>query len=231
MAQMTGNPAILTVCTGNLCRSPVLERLLRLGFARHWPAALVELPIASAGTHALVGHSIPDPLMTRLASIGAESSRFASQQLTRQLLVGTSLVITLTREHRAAVVELYPPAVRLTFTLRELARLSAALPAGGHAPLDPRERLAAFAAALAAGRGLAAPTDPADDDVIDPYRGSDARYQEAWVDLVAGASAMLRALVPVQHAERIPATQATGTSNHAAPDPSDGQAVPVGPTA
>jgi protein-tyrosine phosphatase len=195
-AKMTQSPAILTVCTGNLCRSPVLERLLRLGFAQHWAAALEALPIGSAGTHAMVGHPIPAPLMTRLARVGGDVSTYASRQLVPDLIADAELVIALTRAHRAAVVELHPRAVRTTFTLRELARLAAALPPGDTAPLEPRDRLVAFVAALGASRGSASQPQPADDDVIDPYRGSDARYEEAWSQLVAGTSAFMRAIVP-----------------------------------
>ena len=197
---MTESPAILAVCTGNLCRSPVLERLLRLGFAQHWPAAVSALPVGSAGTHAMVGHSIPAPLMTRLARVGGDASRFASRQLVPELIAHSELVIALTRAHRAAIVEMHPRAVRVTFTLRELARLAAALPPGDTAPLEPRDRLVAFVAALGAVRGSAAQVEPSDDDIIDPYRGSDARYQEAWTQLVAGTSAFMRAIVPSEAA-------------------------------
>jgi protein-tyrosine phosphatase len=195
---MTQSPAILTVCTGNLCRSPVLERLLRLGFAQHWPAALHDLTVASAGTRALVGHSIPPPLMTRLATVGGDATPFAARQLTRAMVCDAELVIALTRAHRAAIVEMHPRAVRITFTLRELGRIAALLPPGDTAPLEPVPRLRAFVAAVAASRGQAAPADPDADDILDPYRGSDARYQAAWNQLVAGTSAFLRAVVPQQ---------------------------------
>jgi protein-tyrosine phosphatase len=195
---MTESPAILTVCTGNLCRSPVLERLLRHGLAESWPEALDELPVASAGTRALVGHSIPPPLMTRLARYGADATPFSSRQLTPAIVSRAGLVIALTRAHRAAVVELHPRAVRVTFTLRELARLAAALPPGDAAPTEPRARLEVFVEALAARRGLAGPSDPDADDIADPYRGNDARYQEVWTQLVAGASAVLAAFVPAR---------------------------------
>jgi len=201
----SGNRAILTVCTGNLCRSPVLERLLAFGIARHWPAAASgpgALSLASAGTRALVGQSIPDPLLLRLAAAGADSSPYAARQLTRELIADAGLVIAATRAHRAAVAELHPPAVRITFTLRELTRLTADLPPGDRAPLDPAARLGAFVAALAAHRGLASIVDPADDDVIDPYLGSDARYEEAWQQVRGGAEAMLKALVPASQISR-----------------------------
>jgi protein-tyrosine phosphatase len=194
--QMTQTAAILTVCTGNVCRSPVLERLLRLGFAQHWPAAVDPLPVASAGTHALVGHSIPAPLMGRLRAVGGDATPFAARQLTRDMISEAELVIALTRAHRAVVVELHPKAVRITFTLRELARIARQLPPGDTAPLEPLARLRTFVAAIAGSRGRAAPSDPDADDIVDPYRGDDARYQLAWTQLVAGTSAFMRALVP-----------------------------------
>jgi protein-tyrosine phosphatase len=202
---MSGNRTILTVCTGNVCRSPVLERLLAFGIARHWPEAAsgpAALRLASAGTRALVGRSIPDPLRLRLAAAGADSSPNAARQLTREMIADAGMVIAASRAHRAAIVELHPPAVRITFTLRELARLTVGLPPGDRAPLDPAARLRAFVVALAANRGLASVVDPADDDVIDPYLGSDARYEEAWQQLRGGAAAMLKALVPAPHVSR-----------------------------
>jgi protein-tyrosine phosphatase len=149
-----------------------------------------------------VGHSIPDPLLVRLAAAGADSSPYAARQLTRELIADAGLVIVATRAHRVAVVELHPPAVRRTFTLRELSRLTVDLPPGDRAPLDPAARLGAFVGALAASRGLSALVDPSDDDVIDPYLGPDSRYEESWEQLRSGAAAMLKALVPAPQVRR-----------------------------
>lgn len=193
---MTQTGAILAVCTGNLCRSPVLERLLRLAFLQHWPAAVDGIAVASAGTHAMVGHSIPPPLMKRLSAAGADTSPFSPRQLTREMLERADLVIALSRAHRGFIVEMHPRAVHTTLTLRELARVAAALPTGDRAPLEPPARLRVFTAAVANSRGLIAPFSPEDDDVVDPYRGGDALYQRAWDQLVAGTSAIARALVP-----------------------------------
>jgi protein-tyrosine phosphatase len=194
--QRVRSGTILAVCTGNLCRSPVVERLLRLGFTSGWPSASSALPIASAGTNAALGLKIPDPFMTRLASIGAETSPFAPRQVTRRMVAGAELVITATRAHRATVVELYPRAVHYTFTLRELARLAAELPLGEQVPTEPLGRLRAFVAAAASARGAYLPGDPAADDVADPYGGNDARYAQVWGDLVDATSEVLAALCP-----------------------------------
>jgi protein-tyrosine phosphatase len=204
---VTDRPAILTVCTGNLCRSPVLERLLRFGLAQHWPEAVGSLQVASAGTHAVVGQTIPPPLMRRLAAVGVDSSPFVARQLTRDMVAEADLVIAMTRAHRAAVVELHPRSVRITFTLRELSRLTTVLPPGDRATRDPGTRLTSFVSAIAACRGLAPGAEPAD-DVIDPYRGRDARYQDAWTQLLDGSSALLDALVPPQLPAYAPAAVA-----------------------
>ena len=50
--------SVLTVCTGNICRSPLAELILA--------ASLSDIPdvrVESAGTGALVGHGMPDPAL------------------------------------------------------------------------------------------------------------------------------------------------------------------------
>ena len=95
----------------------------------------------------------------------------------------------MTRAQRGLVVELWPAAVRRTFTLREFARLlnwvnPSALPAG-----MPAERLQAAIPMAAAERGRER-TSPSMDDVVDPFRLSDAVYAEAF-DQIATAVASL----------------------------------------
>ena len=188
--------AILAVCTGNICRSPVVERLLRLGFTTQWPSAASALPVASAGTQAALGLRIPESLTSRLRSVGADASPFTPRQVTPEMLDAAELVIALTRAHRAAVVELHPRAVRYTFTLRELARLAASLPPGDRAPIDPMARLQVFVTAAAGARGAYKPGDPSEDDVPDPYGGNDARYGKAFDRLHEATSSVLTALCP-----------------------------------
>jgi protein-tyrosine phosphatase len=203
----TARPAaILAVCTGNLCRSPVVERLLRAGLTSRWPAAASALPVASAGTQAALGYRIPEPLTSRLASVGADASPFTPRQVITEMVDGAELVITATRAHRAAIVELHPRAVRYTFTLRELARLAASLPPGDRAPIEPVDRLRVFVTAAASARGASMPGDPSDDDVPDPYGGNDAQYGKAWSSLVEATSKILSALCPAVGFPVLPST-------------------------
>ena len=108
--------SILAVCTGNVCRSPAVERLLA---AKLGPTVTVR----SAGTHALVGHPISDPMAALLTDSGIEPDSFEARRLSENMLKEANLVLTMTRAQRGLVVELWPPAVRRTFTLREFARL------------------------------------------------------------------------------------------------------------
>ena len=91
------------------------------------------------------------------------------------------LILALAREHRASVVDLWPGAVRRTFTLTEFARAlqlvdPAQLPAGGTAA----ERLTAASPQAAVLRGQIVPATPEEDDVVDPYRREFAVYRESF---------------------------------------------------
>jgi protein-tyrosine phosphatase len=176
--------SILTVCTGNICRSPAVERLLasKLG---------PTVQVASAGTHALVGHPISEPMAALLRSGGIQELPFAARRVSEQLLKEADLVLPLTRAQRGLVVELWPAAVRRTFTLREFARLlswvdPSAIPAG-----TPAERLDAAIPLAAAERGRER-TSPDEDDVVDPYRLGDEVYAESFAQISSAVQVITR---------------------------------------
>ena len=177
---------MLAVCTGNICRSPAVERLLAAGLG---PSCGVV--VTSAGTRAVVGAPVSPPMVRLMVAAGATAEDFAAQQLTRGLVDRADLILAMTRGHRAAVVELVPGAVRRTFTLRELARLSThvdpeALPAGG-----PAERLSALVG-RAAGTRRPHPARPSQDDVVDPYGLGDAAYATSFRQLKPAVDAIVR---------------------------------------
>lgn len=175
---------VLVVCTGNICRSPVGELLLanRLG-----PTA----EVASAGTHALVGHGVDDAMVARLPG-GVDASAFAARQLTPALLRTADLVIGMSREHRARAVELAPATVRRAFTLRELARVLSLEDA--YAPAaTPGEWLRAAIPVAGRLRQRARADAPEDDDIVDPYRRADAVFDTAYVQIDAATAAIARA--------------------------------------
>jgi len=185
----TDAPArILAVCTGNICRSPAVERLLAARLAG------ADVQVVSAGTHAVVGHPVSAPMVPLVTAAGADAQDFAAQQLTAALVRDADLVLTLTRSHRSAVVELVPAAVRRTFTLRELARLVTHVdPAALHAAGDtPGARVRALPALASAVRHVAG---TGTDDVVDPIGGSDAVYRASYDELAPAVDTLAAALL------------------------------------
>ena len=114
---MTVDGRIVVVCTGNICRSPYIERRLRQALAR------TSIAVTSAGTAALVGREM-DPSSARLlVDAAADVDGFRACQLTEEMVAGADLVVTAAREHRTAASRLHPRALRRTLTLMDLADL------------------------------------------------------------------------------------------------------------
>jgi protein-tyrosine phosphatase len=129
-----------------------------------------------------------------LRQAGVEPEPFEGRLLSEQMLKDANLILTMTRAQRGLVVELWPPAVRRTFTLREFARLlrlvdQAALPAE-----SPAERLRAAIPLAAAGRGRQR-MSPDADDVVDPFRLSKAVYAASFAQISSAVEAIVYAIV------------------------------------
>ena len=194
---------IIMVCTGNLCRSPLGEQVLRAKLA-HLPAASSgRLVIESAGTQAEAGQPMPEPAAMWSARLGGEPAGHGSRYLGEPVLQGASLVLGMEREHRARIVGLAPALLRRTFTLREFARLAAhfddeALARAVEGPFvtaDPESRLAAVLGLLSDARGMTPPPgDPAEDDVVDPYLRSEKTYALSAEQMQPGLDAVARVL-------------------------------------
>jgi len=190
---MTGT--ILCVCTGNLCRSPLLAQVLRTALGP-------EVRVVSAGTDAAVGGSVPEAT-TRAAlalGFGAGLPEHRPRPLDRELVDSADLVVALAREHRGAVARLSPRASRRTFTLLELGRLAGVMTDRDRSALherieDGQAPLAALAVTLAALRGHAAPpASPVDLDVVDPFGAGDGVHAAAAREIVRGGRQLLEVL-------------------------------------
>ncbi len=181
---------VLHVCTGNICRSPMAEHLMRDALAAR---GLSGFEVSSAGTHGLVGEPIQPYAGVALGDL--DSSAFRARRLEAELVSEADLVLTSTRVHRAAAVTLVPRASGRTFTLRELDRLLS-LVDPPNLPTDPQERAPAVVRAAAANRGLVRPDRPEDDDVADPYGGPPAGYPPTARLIEASLQRLLELLVP-----------------------------------
>jgi len=176
---------ILAVCTGNICRSPAIERLL----TARWPEPVIA---ASAGTRAVAGAPIAAPMAALLDDAGVPSGGFAARQLTKPLIDDADLILTATTDHRSLVVDIEPRAVRRTFTLLEFARSVATYDLSGLAAAGTPQRLAELIQharvarpRLRLGQGHL--------NVPDPFRQSDEVYRDAFAMIAEAVSAIARA--------------------------------------
>lgn len=153
---------VLVVCTGNICRSPYVASFLQ--------DALPDLRVVSAGTVAVVGRGPVSPVIAALERLDRPTPPMA-RQLRRSMVRDARLVLTMTRAHRGSVIELVPKASGRTFTLKELARLSADLSPTG---ADARDRLTELVEHAAV--AVRQTSRDHDDDLADPYGGPLAGY-------------------------------------------------------
>ncbi|PWU45993.1 phosphotyrosine protein phosphatase [Micromonospora globispora] len=175
---------VLHVCMGNICRSPMAERLLvlavreRLGRLGVDPSRSDELlHCHSAGTggwHA--GEEMNPPAARQVISRGGAVDGFAARKLRSDLIDAADLVLTATADQHEYVVALRPDAAARTFVLGEFGRLlgavdAAALPAVEATPEAVYARGTALVAAADAARQGASPLPT--DDLDDPWGRGD----------------------------------------------------------
>ncbi|MCU6481511.1 low molecular weight phosphatase family protein [Arthrobacter sp. A2-55] len=171
---------LLTVCTGNICRSPYAERMLQKEFDALHPGLF---QVASAGTASMAGDGMEAESAQLLAALGGSSEGFISRQLTPQILAGSELVLAMTVAHRDAVIRLSPRMLKRAYTLIEFARIlrtlksdaGAQVPLGG-SPGQVEARWAAMPGLAATFRSSSRPS-AAGDDVVDPYLRSSTTHQ------------------------------------------------------
>ncbi|WP_313953924.1 low molecular weight protein-tyrosine-phosphatase [Accumulibacter sp.] len=103
---------ILTVCTGNICRSPAAEFLLRQGIdARRGVEA------RSAGIGALVNFPADETTCAMMQARGLDLAEHRASQLTPELLRWAELVLVMEPHHRDAVLAMDHTARGKTFLL------------------------------------------------------------------------------------------------------------------
>jgi protein-tyrosine-phosphatase len=173
---------VLLVCTGNIWRSALAERLGRAYLDQVPGGDAGAVRLVSAGVQAVVDSAMhPDSALV-LRGLGGDPEGFRAQQLVEDIASDADLTLTMTRAHRRDVLRVAPRALSRTFTLREAADLVTLV---GDVDL-PGAMLAARARnlvkELAAAR--ARRQSSSNDDVRDPI-GFPAEVHEEVGDLIS----------------------------------------------
>lgn len=174
---------VLHVCMGNICRSPMAERLLARAVRERAGDAdgawlLRSVSAGTGGWHE--GEQMNPPAARLVRARRGTDENFLARKLRGDFIDEADLILTATADQYDYVVALRPDAASRTFVLGEFGRLlgavdSAALPPAAPEPEAVRARGTAIVEAAAALRG--AETTQAGDDLDDPWGRGDQTFQ------------------------------------------------------
>lgn len=102
---------ILTVCIGNICRSPTAEYLFRQRLASR------DIQLSSAGLGALVDRPMDATAMQLLAEHDIDGATHRARQLTPVMLREADLILGMEKSHVATMIRLAPEASGKIFLL------------------------------------------------------------------------------------------------------------------
>lgn len=104
---------VLFVCTGNTCRSPMAEALLK-------HRAPADMHVKSCGITAMSGAPASSQTAEVLREQGIEMNHQASP-ISKELVQWADIILTMTASHKEIVWSNYPEGRKKTYTLKEFA--------------------------------------------------------------------------------------------------------------
>ena len=108
---------ILFVCTGNTCRSPMAEGILK----KIASDKDLDIDSKSAGIFASYGDSANDKAIFSVKNIGIDIKDHISQKTTSELVEASDLILTMTMGHKDILIGNYPDKKYKIFSLNEYA--------------------------------------------------------------------------------------------------------------
>ncbi|WP_368498763.1 hypothetical protein [Herbiconiux sp. A18JL235] len=183
-----GPPLVLFVCTGNICRSPLAEKLVatRLDEA----GSLPQLLTSSAGLHAVVGSSM-DTMPALIAQRHGADPAHVARQIDSSIADSASLILTMTVAQLNELVVEYPSTMKRAFTFAEFVEILEQLP-DSVPPVDEESGRSLFDVAIDAFNNRSLIPRDSKRDIDDPYRRSIETHERVGSE-IAGLSQRLSA--------------------------------------
>ena len=110
---------ILFICSGNSCRSPMAEGLLKSKIPAKYRNSVI---VRSAGTLGLNGNPATDFAITTARELGANISQHRSQGITESLVKESDVIFVMALEHEYFVHKHLPEVRENVFLLRSFGR-------------------------------------------------------------------------------------------------------------
>jgi protein-tyrosine phosphatase len=113
---------VVVVCTGNTCRSPMAEAMMRAQLAERYGCSVAELEgrgivVLSAGSAAMDGTPAAPSAVEVMRARGLDLGNHTSQPLSDHLVREADVILTMTQGHRASILASWPTVADRTFLI------------------------------------------------------------------------------------------------------------------